>query len=320
MSQSPEEEYVSFLNDLYSVELQALTQLKDAPDIAGGGSFAAHLREHYAETERQAQLMRARLESQGGSPSSIKDAVMKLGGKAFVLFANLQPETPGRLLAHAYSYEAMEWAGYSVLIRMAEELSDMKTAEVARAIQTEERIMMERLEDDFDAVEEASHRQTAQSELPAQVIKHLAEAHALEQQSIKLLEKAAAQAQRPDLRRCYEEYLHDAREQAVALRDRLEDLDSSPSTIKDAAMKLGGLNWATFFRSQKDTPAKLLIFVYAVGHLKIAGYELLQRVARRADDYQTGTLAAYFTSRERTIARDLLNNLDQAADATFEAA
>ena len=32
---------------------------------------------------------------------------MELGGKAFLLVAKVLPETPGRLAAHAYSYEAM---------------------------------------------------------------------------------------------------------------------------------------------------------------------------------------------------------------------
>ncbi len=41
-------------------------------------------------------------------------------GQGFALFAKFQPDTPGKLVAHAYSYEHMELAAYDLLGRMAE--------------------------------------------------------------------------------------------------------------------------------------------------------------------------------------------------------
>ena len=124
---------------MYSVEQQALAQLVSAHKLAASPKFAADLQLHCTETERQAELVRERLEANGGSSSIVKEAIMKLGGKGFLLFAQIMPETPGRLAAHAYSYEAMEWAGYEMLIRFAEEAGDAETAEVARKIRDEER-------------------------------------------------------------------------------------------------------------------------------------------------------------------------------------
>jgi ferritin-like metal-binding protein YciE len=92
MSRTPHQQIVHFLSDMYSIELQALTQLMPASKIAGAASLANDFRTHHEETERHVELVRQRLESLGGSPSVIKDAVMKLGGKAFVLFARVQPE------------------------------------------------------------------------------------------------------------------------------------------------------------------------------------------------------------------------------------
>src|SRR5205823_9784402 len=60
------------------------------------------------ETEGHAQIVRNALEARGAKPSRTKDAVMGVGGKGFVLFARLQPDTPGKLHAHALSYEALE--------------------------------------------------------------------------------------------------------------------------------------------------------------------------------------------------------------------
>src|SRR3954447_2459791 len=158
MSRTTNDELVHFLSDMYSVELQALMQMESAPAIAGFPKLAEDFAVHYTETEQQAEMVRKRLEIHGGKPSVIKDAIMKLGGKGFLLFARTMPETPGRLAAHSYSYEAMEWAGYEMLIRFGEHADDSRTVEIARLIRDEERAMIERLERDFDGFEAAAHR------------------------------------------------------------------------------------------------------------------------------------------------------------------
>ena len=49
-------------------------------------------------------------------------------------------------------------------------------------------------------------------------------------------------------------------------------------------MRLGALNWNTFFRAHPDTPGKLAAFAYAFEHLEIGGHEQLKRVALRAGE------------------------------------
>lgn len=319
MSRTPREQLIHFLSDLYSVELQALAQLRSAPGMAGDAGLAADFESHRVETEEQAELVRARLEALGGSPSMVKDAVMKLGGKAFLLFARLMPETPGRLVAHAYSYEAMEWAGYAILIRLAEEVGDADTAEVARTIQAQERAMMERLASGFEAAEAASHAHTPASEMTDHVRTHLTEAHALESQSIQLLEKAVDLANTPRLSPIYSRHLEETRGQIALVERRLEALGADESAIKDGALKLGGLNWGLFFQAQSDTPAKLAAFAYAVEHLEIAGYELLRRVARRAGDAETEQLCLQILAEERAMTERLASAFDESVRATLEA-
>ncbi len=320
MSRSPQEELVHFLSDLYSMELQALTQMKAAPDLAGDESLAAAFRTHHTETEGQVEKVRERLEALGGSSSAIKEAIMKLGGKGFLLFAKLQPETPGRLVAHAYSYEAMEWAGYAVLIRMAEVANDPVTAEVGRSIQAEERTMMQRLERGFGAAEEASHRKTEAKELSSHVCKHLAEAHALEVQSTELMEKAASVASDdPELSQIYAEHLEETRRQTSLIEQRIDVLGGDNSMVEDASLRLGGLNWGHFFKAQSDTPAKLAAFAYAVEHLEIAGYELLRRTAIRAGDAETERLCERILIEEHAMAERITKSLDLSVRATLEA-
>lgn len=317
MARNHREELVHLLGDLYSMELQALAQMVTAPDMAGDPGLAADFRTHCTETERQAQWVRARLEARGGSPSTIKDAIMKLGGKGFLLFARLQNETPGRLLAHAYSYEAMEWAGYAILARTAELADDPETAEVARTIQAEERTMMERLERHFDAAETAAHGDVTPKDLPKHIRHHLAEAHALNVQSAQLLQKGADGAAGPELAHLFRQPRVDTSHQLSQIEDRLNSLGASRSALEDAAMKLGALNWSMFFRSQRDTPSKFLAFSYAVEHLVLAGFELLRRTARRAGDADTEALCQQLIDGKRSIARNLAEGVDLSVKATL---
>ncbi|MEX0939528.1 MAG: DUF892 family protein [Pirellulales bacterium] len=319
MSRSPQDQLVHFLSDMYSVEQQALAQLVSAPDIAKEPTLAGDFRQHHAETEHQAQRVRERLEACGGSPSAIKDAVMKLGGKGFLLFAQIQPETPGRLVVHAYSYEAMEWAGYEMLRRFAERVGDNQTVETARAIGAQEREMMERLARGFNAAEQAAHVETPPHELKEHVAKHLAEVHAFESQGMQLLKKSENIAGDPSLEAIYSEHAERMQVHARLVEQRLDTLSSDASGVMDAAMGLGGLNWGLFFQAQQDTPAKLAAFVYAFLHLEIGGYELLKRTALRNGDAETEQLCDTILAEKRAMAERLAGAFDVAVQATLDA-
>ena len=101
-SSTTDEQLVKYLTDAYSIEEQALAQLKMAPGIAGDPKLEQIFKEHLTETEQQEDLIAQRLEAHGASPSKIKNAVMAAGGVGFALFAKLNPDTPGKLTAHSY--------------------------------------------------------------------------------------------------------------------------------------------------------------------------------------------------------------------------
>ncbi len=319
MSRTTTEEVTQFLSDMYGVELQALAQLKKAPAIAGDSGFADHLRAHEVETRVQAELIHARLKDRGGSPSTIKDTLMKLGGRAFILFAQAQSETPGRLLAHSYAFEAMEWAGYGVLTHLAEIEGDAITAETARTVQREERAMMRRLEDSFDAVEEQAHINLPADKVREHVCKHLAESHAIEKQSQEMLKQATTVVSELAVVAIYQSHLEETEQQLKALEGRLAALGGDTSALEDSAMKLGAMNWSAFFASQKDTPAKPAVFAYALEHPEIAGYELPRRPAQRAGDAATVQLGEGILEEERQMAERLANALGDFTRATLQA-
>ena len=314
-----EEQLVKYLADAHSIETQALAQLRTAPDIAADPGLEAAFREHLAETERQEALVRARLEAHGATPSRLKETVMGLGGKGFVLFARSQPDTPGKLTAHAISYEALEAAGYDLLARVAERAGDPETAAIARQIGAEERRMIDRLEGCVVGAVSASLQGKHVEDAASALNIYLSDAHAIEAQAIRLLEQAASAGGDPVLQRLYAEHLAETRDQQCRVEERLKARGSTPSKLKDAAMRVGALNWGGFFLGQPDTPGKLAAFSYAFEHLEIGGYALLGRVAALAGDRETLELADAILAEERAAAERIAGAFDRAAEASLAA-
>src|SRR5215211_8375838 len=109
-----------YLTDVHSIEEQALVQMKRAPEIAGDPEIAEAFSQHLHETERQEERVRELLEAGDAQPSKVKDVAGRAGGMGMLLFAKFQPDTPGKLVAHAFSYEHLEVAAYELLRRVAD--------------------------------------------------------------------------------------------------------------------------------------------------------------------------------------------------------
>jgi len=311
------DQLTKYLTDAHSIEQQALAQMRSAPDIAGDPQLSAMYREHLGETEEHERLVRELLEARGASASRIKDAVMAAGGKGFVLFAASQPDTPGKLHAHALSYEALELGAYELLRRVAEAAGDEQIASTARRIAGEERQMMERLEATFDLAADAALREVGADD-KGQLVKYLADAHAIEQQATALLKRGSKIAGSDTLAEIYAHHLEETQDHSRAVEARLEALGASPSTVKDAAMRLGALNWGAFFQAQPDTPGKLACFAHAFEYLEIGGYEQLKRVASRAGDDDSARLVEHILAEERRAAERIARAFDAAVAASLE--
>ena len=313
------EQLTKYITDAHSIEVQALAQLEKAPDVAKNPGFEHALREHYSETERHERLTRQLLDERDASPNKLKDMIMSIGGKGFLLFARAQPDTPGKLLAHALSYEGLETAAYELLARTADRAGDASVSGIAREICSDERAMMHRLEGCYDGVVEASLREVGPDDLKEQLRKYLADAHAIEEQAITMLEKAPELSGDTPLNHLYEEHLVETREHAELVHERLDALGGDNSSLKDVAMRMGAMNWGAFFGGHPDTPGKLAAFTFAFEHLEIGAYEQLKRVARRAADEPTATMAERILEQERTAATRIEGMFDEAVAAALRA-
>jgi ferritin-like metal-binding protein YciE len=313
-----QEQIVKYLGDIHAIEEQALVQMKIAPQIAGDPTLEAIFERHIGETEDQKRRVDERLEALGGSPSKVKDIAGAATAPAFALFAKFQPDTPGKLATHAFSYEHMELAAYEILSRIAERADDQQTRDLAKEIGAQESEMARRISDNWDVAVNASLRDVDPDDLGDQLDKYLSDAHAIESQAEQMLKKAIDIGGDPKLSQDYEEHLDQTRRHKALIEERLEARGAGPNALKDAGMKLGALNWGVFFAAQPDTPAKLAGFAYAFEHLEIGSYEQLRRVAARAGDESSAGVALMILPEERHAAETLWDGFDRAIDASLE--
>jgi ferritin-like metal-binding protein YciE len=320
MPPSLEQQIGIYLTDAHALELQALEQVKRArkEKIAGDPEIAAAFGQHVKETERHARLVHTRLNAMSWAPVAHKDIAAKVSGIGMALFARFQPNTPGKLVAHAYSYERMEIAVYDVLAKVAERAGDSETLMTAGMIAKDEHAMADRLVACFDRAVEASLRELGADDAGDQLTKYLGDAHAIEQQAAQLLKKGPQLASVEELAGAFEHHLAETERHAEIVESRLASRGASPSGLKDAALRLGALNLGMLFKAQVDTPIKLAVFAYAFEHLEIAAYELLKRVAARVGDEETVLASDAILFEERAAAARLHDLFDPALDVSLE--
>jgi ferritin-like metal-binding protein YciE len=312
------EHVTKYLTDAHSIEEQAIAQLKLAPRMAGAGLSSMYA-EHERESEEHERLVRELLERRGAKPSTVKDVAGRVGGWGMIVFARANPDTPGKLAAHAYSYEHMELAAYELLRRIADRAADAAVSETASRIAEQERAMADRIAGRWDEVVDASLRSKGAEDASREVVKYLRDAHALEAQALQLLETGPQLAGFDALAEVFREHLEETREHQRLVDERLAALGSGPARFQAGALRVGALNIGTFFKAQPDTPAKLAGFAYAFEALEVAGYELLSRTATRAGDEITAELAKRILADERRAAERVAGTWDAATEAALGA-
>jgi ferritin-like metal-binding protein YciE len=153
------------------------------------------------------------------------------------------------------------------------------------------------------------------SELQKDLVDALADAHAMEKQSLTTLEAAVKVAGHPQLEALYRGHVAETQRHLQLIEARLEAYDSSPSLLKDIGGRVSALALGTGVVAQRHTPAKLVAVAYGYENFEIASYELLRRIAQEAGDSETVEAVDRILVNERQAVEKLGASYDLALRA-----
>ena len=150
-----------------------------------------------------------------------------------------------------------------------------------------------------------------------QIVRYLTEAHAMEKQSIQLLEKAPDIAGDEEIAAIYRAHLLQTQEHERYVGERLAAYGSSPSTLRDTAMQAGALVIGVAARAAPDTPVRLAATALAFENVEVATYRLLRRLATRAGDTATLAVVERILEQEEAAAELVAGTFDRALEITL---
>jgi ferritin-like metal-binding protein YciE len=150
--------------------------------------------------------------------------------------------------------------------------------------------------------------------LQDQLVKYLTDVHSTEQNALRTLRTGAESVDDPELAAFFREHLAETEEHERLVKQRLDALDASPSTLKDVAQKGIATVTGAVANAAPDTAGKMAIQAYAFEHLEIASYRMLRQVAERAGDHETVLAAGRILAQEHAAVERLSGLLEQIAD------
>ena len=160
-------------------------------------------------------------------------------------------------------------------------------------------------------------RLTTMDQLKAQLIKHIDEAHALEQNVLQMLDGMISTTDDPEILDALEHHRLQTQNHADRMAQRLEAHDTAPSTVKQVGGVLGVLAKLPLDFVRGEKAGRNARDGYATEHLEIASYQLLERIARRAGDEETAAAAAEIIAEEQAMAKVIEEHWDKFVELSL---
>ena len=154
-------------------------------------------------------------------------------------------------------------------------------------------------------------------QLKAQLIKHIDEAHAMEQNVLRMIDGMISTTDDPQILDALEHHKVQTQHHADLMAERLEAHSATPSTVKQIGGVLGALAKMPLDFVRGEKAGRNARDGYATEHLEIASYELLRRIAEKAGDEETATAAKQIIVEERAMAALLEENWDRIAELSL---
>jgi ferritin-like metal-binding protein YciE len=154
--------------------------------------------------------------------------------------------------------------------------------------------------------------------LDEQLVKHIDEAYAMEQNVLRMLDGMIDSTEDPEMKSRLVNHRAETEQHADRLKMRLEAHDASPSMIKEAGGIAGALMKGVVDMARPEKAGRNARDGYATEHMEIAAYQLLERVATRAGDVETAEVARTNRADEEAMARAIDASWDRAAEQSLK--
>ncbi len=149
------------------------------------------------------------------------------------------------------------------------------------------------------------------SDLNEQLVKRIGEVHALEQSVLRMLDGMISTTDDPELANALEHHRQQTERHVELMEQCLAEHGESPSTVRQIGGVLGALAKLPLDVTLGQKAGRNARDVYATEHFEIASYELLSRVAEKAGDQATATIAREIIEEERAMADVLAASWDR---------
>jgi ferritin-like metal-binding protein YciE len=158
----------------------------------------------------------------------------------------------------------------------------------------------------------------ADDKLNEKLADYVEDAHAMEQNDLKMLDSMISTTDDPEVREMIENHKRETEEHERRLRERLEALGRGTSARKQAQAVGAALLKGVGDKARGDKAGKNARDGYMAEHLEIAAYQLLERLAEKAGDTQTAEVARQNRSDEEEMARRIDQSWDRTLELTLE--
>jgi ferritin-like metal-binding protein YciE len=155
------------------------------------------------------------------------------------------------------------------------------------------------------------------SVLEDQLIKHIDEAYAMEQNVLRMLDGMISTTDDPEILDALEHHKMQTHGHAERMRARLDAHDAQPSGVKQVGGILAALAKMPLDMVRGEKAGRNARDGYATEHMEIASYELLRHIAEKAGDEQTARVAQEIISEEKAMADLIADNWDKFAELSL---
>jgi ferritin-like metal-binding protein YciE len=158
----------------------------------------------------------------------------------------------------------------------------------------------------------------ASAELNEQLVKHIDEAYAMEQNVLRMLDGMISTTPDPQIKQELEHHKQETEQHAERMRECLESHEASPSGLKEAGGVLGALMKSVVDVARPEKSGRNARDGFATEHMEIASYQLLERIATKAGDERTAEAARLNRQDEEAMAGKIANHWDKFAEMSLE--